>query len=350
MKNHERKCAITIASILLLFSVFFTARASFAQDKDVALVVTLKKSAVVSGERIKLSDIAGIDLSGDFSAARGDIENIEIGISPKPFLDRKITAGEVESAILKKIKLPGNAVISMTGAPACFVKYHEREDIKIFKTEVKKKLEEKIGELFRKDFGKKFGMADEDSLEVKLVSGLNDEIIKKIMATSEIVILISAYKAGMGTVSIKTGSAERKIPVKISKRSTLLKTVAKIKKGTAIAAEQLRTEFAVLPPEKFSEFIISAEEFLKEQGDNNAELIKDLLANEPLRKIYFKKKQLLNAGQKILLSVSNNNSIITFDAIAEGGGAIGDVISAVNVRTRKKYRAKITGNGTAEAF
>jgi len=89
---------------------------------------------------------------------------------------------------------------------------------------------------------------------------------------------------------------------------------------------------------------------LKELNDNNTELIKDIIPNESIRKIYFKKKQLINAGQKILLSVSNNNSIITFDAIAEGGGAIGDEISAVNTKTRKKYRVRITGTGTASAL
>ncbi|HNY11822.1 MAG TPA: hypothetical protein PKK26_09560, partial [Candidatus Wallbacteria bacterium] len=140
-----------------------------AQYADIALTVILKKNVVVRGERIRLNDIAEIELNEEFSAARGDIENIEIGVSPQPFIDRKITANEVRTAILKKIKLPEKAAISIKGEPACFVKYHEMEDFKFFKVKVKKDMEEKICELFRKDFKEKFLIKDDDHLEAKII-------------------------------------------------------------------------------------------------------------------------------------------------------------------------------------
>ncbi len=350
IKIHFKKYQLAAIPVLLFFFFFPSSVGAQASGEDIAVTVTLKKNAVVRGEKIALSDIATVDLNEAFKAARENIEKIEIGISPQPFIDRRITANEVKTAILKKIKLPENAGISMTGEPACSVKYLEREDLKTFKAEMKKTLEEKICELFRKDFKEKFSIAEGDILEAGIISGINDELFKKITATGEVTISVSAYKAGMATISIKTGGPEQKIPVKISKRSTVVKSIARIKKGTPINMEQLRSEGAVLPPEKFCEFITSEAELIKELNDNDTELIKDILPNESIRKIYFKKKQLINAGQKILLSVSNNNSIITFDAIAEGGGAIGDEISAVNTKTRRKYRVRITGTGTASAL
>lgn len=345
--NAAVHAAITFITSFLFIAAF--AAVSFAGE---AITIKILPCAVINSDIITLSNIANIEVSQNFECDLAGLKNIKIGEFNVSLPNKKMSAAEIKNIITQKVKLPEGAGIKITGASNCSIKRPDNSIVitKNFKQEFITKLETGMADLFKEKFSAKYSIKLDDTISVKIIGTLNDNLIKKLAATSEILLDCLSYKSGLMQVKIN-GENNFIIYCKVTKTGIVYKAREKIsKKNAADIKNKIYKQSVNMPPEKFAEAVSPETNFNFDNFMENCELMRDMTINEILWKNSIKKKIFIRAGQRITLNVLKDKTNLSFDAVAETGGGMGETIKVFNPKTGRKYQAEIIAAGTARTL
>lgn len=354
---------ILICVFLSLASAFFPAFRNqvLARDGDpaeTALVFELKPSFQAAAERITLGDICDIKPAPGFKADTGRIASISMGFAPARFVERRVHKFEVDNILRQKLSMPAGSRYEIAGAAFCAVTASAEGGTDPRKLAgLKAALEEKIGALFAERYRDEFELGETDRIVAKIGFGLDRAALGRIAGRGEVKIDIASYKASAALVEVRYETELlAKLRVRITRRTEAAAAGEALLKNTAVDLAKIKTREIEIFAEKYNEL------FLTRGGgaENNAELARaerdglefarNVAPGEAIKKGFLKKKLLVRAGQRIILYVERGGSAMSFNATASRDGGAGDTIEAVNPRTRRKYRAVVTGEGEAEAI
>jgi|GEM_PF-6667047 len=358
------KLSLKTLFIFILFIIFFP-RALYAAADDAsisgvanpAVFITIKPRTEVSSDIIYLKDVCDVKLAAGFFVDISKILSIEIGASPSAFNARKLYPYEIKNILSSRLKLPKGAYYCMKGAEFCVISAYNRSHTdKKTAGLVKREIEKAIAALFMKKYGEKFNIDADATISVALTCGLNASFVKKFLGNEEVKIDILDYKSGMANISVcSRKNVLAKLYARIMRSAIAAVALEDIEKGSLINLNKITTREIEIYAEKHSElYLVSAAPVsgfadLLKDSRNGCEIARNIQAGGLIYKRFVHKKFAIAAGQRIRMSVYNGNSTMAFDAIAEQSGSLGDEISVINPRTRKKYRALVTGDGEAES-
>jgi len=324
--------------------------------KTPALGIKLKSYVKTPAGEICLGDICDFKTEPGFKIDLEKIKNIQLGFAPPPFVERRIYKFEVENAIRGKLEFPSGCGYSIGGADHCKVtSFAGGETDDKAKSILKKELENKICELFIKKYSGEFEIGAKDKITVSITGGLGREAVKKLTASAKAKIDIIDYKSSAANIAVSTENrAPLKLTAKITRKTPVAAASENLSKNTVIDMNKIMTREIEIFAEKYGELFlindsIENDRELSKIAAEGLELIRNVRAGEILKKSFFNKKILVKAGQTIVLHLRNKRSSISFSATASKNAGEGDIIEAVNPRTRKKYKAVVSGEGTAEA-
>jgi len=354
------KPELSISKIFLIFisclALMLSCRpAAAAQAKAAALGIVLKSNVKAAAGEICLGDICDFETAPGFKIDIEKIKNIQLGFAPPPFVERRIYRFEIENAVRRKLEFPQGGGYAIGGADYCRVtSFAGGETDEKAKGRLKEELEKKIGELFIKKYGEEFEIGAKETIAVFLTRGFGREAVKKLTGSGEVKIDIIGYNASAAEISVLPESGPPlKISAKITRKTTAAAARENMPKNSVIDVNKIMTCEIEIFAEKYGELFliddsVENDRELVKIAAEGLELIRNVRAGEVLKKSFFNKKILVKAGQTIVLYLRKSRSSVSFSATASKNAGAGDIIEAVNPKTRKKYRAVVTGEGAAE--
>lgn len=352
------KAVASLTVTFISFLMLATPAAVFADAAETALTLNLKRSAVASGEFVRLSEIADIELAPGFEGDAGRLGSIIVGYSPRPGMVRTVNDFEIAGAVAKKIRIPEGA-LKMAGSRSCAVSSPRSLDNSAAAAALLSDITSKARSLYVEKFGEAFGLGGGEKLNFRLVSNLPRAAVRKLLGMDEITVSIPSYRSGV--VQVVVAGPEGAVAT-VYARATLSQEA--LRAVSAFARDE-RLDFARLAPYEIEIFPERKKEYITRAvtgtsaavaGDTGKAPGPNLFASravasgEVVTFAHFKKRSDVRAGQKVLLLVAGAKSKLSFDAVARTSGSVGETVEAVNPKTQRKYRARVTGPGCVEAI
>jgi len=321
-QTENKNIFMLLASIMLLTGVFSNA---------FCLEITVKQSATVKGELIRLGDIAQFDPADDSRVSK--LSLIEISSAPIPGADSTIN----KNLLIYKINpfISGNKDI-LIRIPESLVIHRSAQIIsaerlqEIFTGYIKDRSECPEGQIRFEDINTPGSIALPEGSLAWEVQGKSSDLIGNISLTIEFRIDDRFVK---------------KVPVsgKVSISRETIKAGRRIERGQIISADDITlANENSLQIRKDS--IINKEDIIGKRA------IRTIQADQTILSGMLENAPLVKKGDKVIIKAENTEFKITTSGEALQDGRTGDQVQVLNLQSGGKLFATVRGPGLVEIF